>query len=91
MREQAATMTQHAHTMNEGFLSDTAQAEMDRLAAAFAEHPGWTGADFEAEREAELQAELDLAEQLREWNQDTRRRNARRAQHTRWNQGTARR
>lgn len=65
--------------------SEELQSEMDRLAARAAEHPGWTAADFEAEREAERQASEELAEELHQWNRGTRRRNARSARHNLWN------
>lgn len=65
--------------------SEQVQAELDRLAAVDAEHPGWTAADFDADREAERAAEEELAAQLHEWNRGTRQRNARRARHDPWN------
>ena len=65
--------------------SEILEAEMDRLTTSFAEHPGWTAADFEAEREAERQAKGELAEELHEWNRNTRQRNARSARHNLWN------
>lgn len=61
--------------------SEIVQAKMVRVAEAFAEYPGWTGPDFEAER----QASEELAEELHEWSRGTRQRNARSARHNLWN------